>query len=64
MKVLFERALQSFFPPENNIIKTDEDRDHMMLYAVSNYSEIDPFRPFGHWDSWAGCLQENNDHNP
>jgi hypothetical protein len=58
MRILFERVLCKLFPPVTKIIETPEDADSFFKYAVSNHHDMDPFRPFGHWDSWAGHTED------
>jgi len=54
MRELFERVLSVLFPPEPFLVEAD---DALYNYEVSNYPGIDPFRPFGHYDSWAGNIK-------
>jgi hypothetical protein len=57
MRTLFERALSRLFPQKNRLIETPEDMDMWSRFEVPNHSDLDPFRPFGHWDSWVGHIK-------
>lgn len=54
MSSLFEYLLSVLFPPKIKVIETWE-----VTQEVSNYSQLDPFRPLGRWDSWAGHIKCN-----
>jgi hypothetical protein len=54
---LFECILSWFFPQKNLFIETPEDMELWSRFEVSNHPDLDPFRPFGHWDSWAGHVK-------
>ena len=57
MHSLIEHALSRFFPQKNLLIEGPEDMDMWSRYEAPNHTDLDPFRPFGHWDSWAGNVK-------
>lgn len=57
MRELFENALSTVFPPERYVIQTAEEAKEWFRFEVPNHSKLDPFRPLGPWDSWAGNVK-------
>jgi hypothetical protein len=51
-------VMSRLFPVKTHLIETIEDAEIWFRYEVSNYPDIDPFRPFRYWDSWAGRLRQ------
>lgn len=56
---LFERALSVLFPIRNYKIKSADEAKTWFQYESSNHPQIDPFRPLGKYDSWAGNIKEH-----
>lgn len=55
---MFERVLSVLFPVRNYKIKSPEEARIWFKYEASNHPEIDPHRPLGKYDSWAGNIRE------
>lgn len=51
--MLIERMLSWLFPPK--LPRVDEWE---CIREVPNHSTLDPFRPLGNWDSWAGHIKD------
>jgi hypothetical protein len=59
MRPLIERVLSRLFPVKMYRIKTaDEARYWMHFEAPNHHAELDPWRPMGPRDSWAGRTRE------
>jgi hypothetical protein len=55
---LVERLLAFLFPLKPYKIKTPDEAKQWFQYEVSNHPDLDPFRPLGFFDSWAGHVKE------
>jgi len=62
MRDIIESILSFFFPPCFCIVEKDQELgEHLETwtrYEEPSYSELDPFRPLGRYDSWAGNVRE------